>query len=164
MRNWVLKTLYSRGFTSIEVVFHCNGCIVFSGNFFRVAPQRRCVPWNEVIHLEWADVSDLFKYVLACAVSQETPRNQRTTCFDLLTLRQANMGYEKYSLHLIFTFYLYRDTSVLEFIPCCCISIKNIVRVDSSRRARDTTAMWSITWDIVVNRQQNLSNSSRHTQ
>ena len=63
MRNWVLKTLYSRGFTSIEVVFHCNGCIVFSGNFFRVAPQRRCVPWNEVIHLEWADVSDLVSLV-----------------------------------------------------------------------------------------------------
>ena len=33
MRNWVLKTLYSRGFTSIEVVFHCNGCIAFSGKF-----------------------------------------------------------------------------------------------------------------------------------
>ena len=59
VRNWFLKTLYSRGFTSIEVVFHCNGCIVFSGKFFRVAPRRRCVPWNEVIHLEWADVSDL---------------------------------------------------------------------------------------------------------
>ena len=55
--------------------------------------------------------------VLACAVSQETPRNQRTTCFGLLTLRQANMGYEKYSLHLIFTFYLNRDTSVLELFP-----------------------------------------------
>ena len=34
---------------------------------------------------------------------------QRTTCFDLLTLRQTNMGYEKYSLHLIFTFYLNRE-------------------------------------------------------
>ena len=38
-------------------------------------------------------------------------------CFDLLTLRQANMGYEKYSLHLIFTFYLNRDASVLELFP-----------------------------------------------
>ena len=42
---------------------------------------------------------------------------QRTTCFGLLTLRHSNMGYEKYSLHLIFTFYLYRDTSVLELFP-----------------------------------------------
>ena len=38
-------------------------------------------------------------------------------CFDLLTLRQANMGYEKYSLHLIFTFYFNRETSVLELFP-----------------------------------------------
>ena len=42
---------------------------------------------------------------------------QRTTCFGLLTLRQANTGYEKYSWHLIFTFYLNRDTSVLELFP-----------------------------------------------
>ena len=42
---------------------------------------------------------------------------QHTTCFGLLTLRQANMGYEKYAWHLIFTFYLYRDTSVLELFP-----------------------------------------------
>ena len=42
---------------------------------------------------------------------------QRTTCFGLLTLRRANMGYEKYFLHLIFTFYLNRDTSVLELFP-----------------------------------------------
>ena len=42
---------------------------------------------------------------------------QRTTCFGLLTLRHSNMGYEKYSLHLIFTFYLNRDTSVLELFP-----------------------------------------------
>ena len=31
-----------------------------------------------------------------------------------LTLRQANVGYEKYYLYLIFTFKLNRDTSVLE--------------------------------------------------
>ena len=45
---------------------------------------------------------------------------QRTTCFGLLsvlTLRQANTGYEKYSGHLIFTFYLNRDTSLLELFP-----------------------------------------------
>ena len=42
---------------------------------------------------------------------------QRTTCFGLLTRRHSNMGYEKYSLHLIFTFYLNRDTSVLELFP-----------------------------------------------
>ena len=34
-----------------------------------------------------------------------------------LTLRQANVGYEKYYLHLIFPFYLNRDTSVLELFP-----------------------------------------------
>ena len=42
---------------------------------------------------------------------------QRTTCFGLLTLRHSKMGYEKYSLHLIFTFYLNRVTSVLELFP-----------------------------------------------
>ena len=67
------------------------------------------------------------------------PSYQRTTCFGLLTLRQANMRYEKYSLHLIFTFYLNRDTSVLELFPV--VSIKKILCVDSSRRARDTAAM-----------------------
>ena len=36
---------------------------------------------------------------------------------DQLTLRQANLGHEKYSLHLIFTYYLNRDTSVLELFP-----------------------------------------------
>ena len=46
--------------------------------------------------------------------NQETPP---TTCFVLLTVRQANMGYEKYSLHLIFTFYLKRDSSVREIFP-----------------------------------------------
>ena len=35
----------------------------------------------------------------------------------LTTLRQANVGNEKYSLHLIFTFYLNRDTSVIELCP-----------------------------------------------
>ena len=34
-----------------------------------------------------------------------------------LTLRQAYVGYEKYYLHLIFTFYLNRDTSVLDLFP-----------------------------------------------
>ena len=34
-----------------------------------------------------------------------------------LTLRQANVGYEKYYLHFIFPFYLNRDTSVLELFP-----------------------------------------------
>ena len=36
----------------------------------------------------------------------------------LTSLRQANVGsMQKYSLHLIFTFYLDRDTSVLELFP-----------------------------------------------
>ena len=45
------------------------------------------------------------------------PWYQRTTCFGLLTLQHSSMIYEKYSLHLIFTFYLNRDTSVLELFP-----------------------------------------------
>ena len=54
-------------------------------------------------------------------------RNQETPCttwFGLLTLRQANMGYEKYSLHLIFKFYLNRDTSVLELFPAVVFQLK----------------------------------------
>ena len=34
-----------------------------------------------------------------------------------LTLRQANVGYEKCYLHLIFTFYLNRNMLVLELFP-----------------------------------------------
>ena len=58
-----------------------------------------------------------------------------------LTLRQANMGYGKYYLHLIFTFYLNRDTSVLDLFPVVVFQWKKVLRVDSSRRARDTAAM-----------------------
>ena len=65
---------------------------------------------------------------------------QRTTCFGLLTLWHSNMGYEKYFLHLIFTFYLNRHIGA-KIIPCRCISIKKILRVDSSRSARHTAAM-----------------------
>ena len=57
-----------------------------------------------------------------------------------LTLRQANVGYEKYYLHLIFPFYHNRYIGA-RINPCRCISIKKILRVDSSRRARDTAAM-----------------------
>ena len=54
--------------------------------------------------------------VLACVVSDCAIRKLLVVpC--VLTLRQANMGYEKYSLHLIFTFYLNRDTSVLQLFP-----------------------------------------------
>ena len=41
-----------------------------------------------------------------------------------LTLRKANMGYEKYCLHLIFTFYLNRHTSVLELFPVVVFQLK----------------------------------------
>ena len=68
-------------------------------------------------------------------------QRERTTCFGLLTLRQANMRYEKYSLHMIFTFCLNRDTSVLELFSVLVFQLKKILRVDSSRRARDTAAM-----------------------
>ena len=40
------------------------------------------------------------------------------------------------------TFYLNRDTSVLELFPVVVFQLKNILRVDSSRRARDTAAMF----------------------
>ena len=79
----------------------------------------------------WCFAAPIAGCVLACAVSQEPayhvfwqtpgvltlPVYGAVWCFDLLTLRQANMGYEKYSLHLIFTFYLNRDASVLELFP-----------------------------------------------
>ena len=79
----------------------------------------------------WCFAAPTAGCVLACAVSQEPvyhvfwqtpgvltlPVYSAVWCFDLLTLRQANMGYEKYSLHLIFTFYLNRDASVLELFP-----------------------------------------------
>ena len=58
-----------------------------------------------------------------------------------LTLQQADVGYEKYYLHLIFPFYLNRDTSVLELFPVAVFQWKKILRADSSRRARDTAAM-----------------------
>ena len=74
----------------------------------------------------WCFAAPTASCVLACAVSQVTPRNQRTTCFDLLTLQQANMGYEKYSLHVIFTFYLNRDTSVLELFPVVVFQWKRL--------------------------------------
>ena len=51
---------------------------------------------------------------------------QHTTCFGLLTLRQVNMGYEKYSLHLIFTFYLNKDISVLELFPVVVFQWKRL--------------------------------------
>ena len=58
-----------------------------------------------------------------------------------LTLRRANMGYEKYYLYLISTFYLNRDTSVLELFPVVVFQWKKVLRVDSPRKARDTAAM-----------------------
>ena len=50
-------------------------------------------------------------------VSDCTIRKLLRVPHGLPPLRQANMGYKKYSLHLIFTFYLYRDTSVLQLFP-----------------------------------------------
>ena len=45
-------------------------------------------------------------------------RNQETPSITSLTSpRQANVGYEKCCLHVIFTFNLNRDTSVLDFFP-----------------------------------------------
>ena len=73
--------------------------------------------------------------------------NQETPCTSVprvLTLRQANMGYGKYSLHLsilIFTFYLNRETHRCLNYSLSFYSIKMILRVDSSRSARDTAAM-----------------------
>ena len=45
--------------------------------------------------------------------NQETPRSITS----LTSPWQANVGYEKCCLHVIFTFYLDRDTSVLELFP-----------------------------------------------
>ena len=110
----------------------------------------------------WCFAAPTAGCVLACAVSQETPCNQRTTCFDLLTLQQANMGYEKYSLHLMFTFYLNGDTSVLELFPVLVFQLKRL-SVLTAHAGLAIRQPCSITWDIVVNRQQKLSNSSPHT-
>ena len=51
--------------------------------------------------------------------------NLNTTWFDLNTLTgQHGKWYEKYSLHLIFTFYLNRDTSVTELFPVVVVKKK----------------------------------------
>ena len=96
----------------------------------------------------WCFAAPTAGCVLACVVSDCAISSwsgkllgQRTTCFGLLTLRQANTGYEEYSWHLIFTFYLNRDTSVLELFPVIVFQWKKILRVDSSRSARDMAAM-----------------------
>ena len=59
--------------------------------------------------------------------------NLNTTWFDLNTpTGQHGKLYEKYSLHLIFTFYLNRDTSVTELFPVVVFNNnKKISRVDS---------------------------------
>ena len=83
----------------------------------------------------WCFATPTVDCVLACC--GKWLRNQKTpytTCFGLLTLRQANMGYEKYSLHLIFIFYLNRDTSVLELFPVAVFQWKYILRVDPFTR------------------------------
>ena len=66
------------------------------------------------------------RLVLVCVVSDYAIRKLLIT--HVLTLRQANMGYEKYSLHLIFTFYLNRDTSVLELFPVVVFQEKRFTR------------------------------------
>ena len=48
-------------------------------------------------------------HVSDCAITENSSIASVPTCFGLLTLRQTIMGYEKYSLHLIFTFYLNRE-------------------------------------------------------
>ena len=51
----------------------------------------------------------------------------------LTPLRQANVGYEKYSLHLIFHILPEQRHIGARIISCRCISIKKILRVDPSK-------------------------------
>ena len=91
----------------------------------------------------WCFAAPTAGCVLACVVSdcaiRETPRTS-VPCVLACWHSDRPTRYEKYSWHLIFTFYLNRDIGA-RIIPCRCISIKKILRVDSSRRARDTAAM-----------------------
>ena len=78
--------------------------------------------------------------VLVCLISDcAIKKLQRTTCFGLLTLRQANMG----KIFLTFDFHIlpWQRHIGARITPCRCISIKKILHVDSSRRAHDTAAM-----------------------
>ena len=53
--------------------------------------------------------------------------NLTTAWFDKNTpTGQHGKWYEKYSLHLFFTFYLYRDTSVIELFPVMVFKKKDI--------------------------------------
>ena len=95
----------------------------------------------------WCFAAPTAGCVLACVVSdcaiRETPRTsvpRVLACWPVDT-RTGHMGYEKYSLHLIFTFCLNKDTSVLELFPVIVFQLKKILRVDSSRRAHDTAAI-----------------------
>ena len=67
---------------------------------------------------------------------------------------EVNMGYEQYSLHLFFTFYLNRDTSVLEFFPVIVFRYKRF-SVLAAHAGLAIRQPCSITRDIVVNRQSN---------
>ena len=56
------------------------------------------------------------------------------------------MGYEKYSLYFIFTFYLNRHISA-RIIPCHCISIKKRFSVLTAHAGLTIRQPWSITRD-----------------
>ena len=95
----------------------------------------------------WCFAAPTAGCVLACVVS-DYAITENSSCNSVPrvlacwhSLRQANMGCEKYSLHLIFTFYLNRERSVLELFAVVVFKKKKILRVDSSRRARDTAAI-----------------------
>ena len=86
----------------------------------------------------WCFVAPTASCVLACVVSDCAIRYQRTTCFGLLTLRHGI-----WKVFFTFYFHIFPEQRHIgaRIIPCLCISIKKILRVDSSRRARDTAAM-----------------------
>ena len=95
----------------------------------------------------WCFAAPTAGCVLACVVSdcaiRETPRTSVPSVLAWwpVDTPTGHMGYEKYSIHLIFTFYLNKDTSVLEFFPVVVFQSKKILRVDSSRRACNAAAM-----------------------
>ena len=75
---------------------------------------------------------------------------------------RGNVGYEKYYLHLIFTFYLNRDTSLPKLFPVVVFQLK-IFSVLTAHAGLGIRQPCSISRDIVVNWQQKLSNFSSHT-
>ena len=109
------------------------------GQYFVGRRSWDCVIWHNscsyfyikrhTLQNTWSQhrIEDVALFLLL--MSLEWLRNQgnlSTVWHGFTPTGQRGKWYEKYSLPLIFTFYLDRNTSVL-IIPCHCISIKRIL-------------------------------------